>query len=108
MVKITGIKHCLNAKEEEFICFILHGDIEMVQSKESGRWYATAMKTSISCTFDEQTAKSMVGKSLPGSIEKVAVDPYDYTVPDTGEVIKLSHRYEYNPENRTVEETVLM
>ena len=108
MVKITGIRHCTNAKDEEFICFILHGDIDLVQSKETGRWYATASKTSISCTFDEQTAKGMIGKELPGTIDKVSVDPYDYTVPETGEVIKLTHKYEFNPENKTVEEEVFM
>ncbi len=108
MVKITGIKHVLNAKGEEFICFILHGDIELVQSKETGNWYATAMKTSISCTFDESVAESMVGKELPGTIEKVETKPYDYTVPETKEVIKLTHTYVYNPKSKTVEEEVFM
>ena len=108
MVKITGIKKCKNAEGEDFICFILHGEIDLVQSKETGRWYATAAKTSISCTFDEQIALGMVGKELPGTIEKVETEAYDYTVPETGEVIKLHHHWAFNPENKTVEEEVFL
>ena len=108
MVKITGIKICKNAENEEFICFVLLGEIDLVQSKETGRWYATAAKTTISCTFDEATAKSMIGKELPGTIEKEETEAYKYVVPESGEEITLHHHWQYNPENKTVEEAVFM
>lgn len=108
MVKITGIRHCQNAEGEEFIAFTLHGDIDLVKSKETGRYYATAAKASITCTFDEATAKSMIGKELPGTIEKVETEPYKYVIPETGEEITLTHHWDYNPENKTVEDEVFM
>ena len=35
---------------------------------------------------------------MAGTIERVQCDPYDYTVPETGEVVALAHSYEYVPE----------
>jgi hypothetical protein len=34
---------------------------------------------------------------MPGTIERVECDPYNYTVPETGEVVTLAHTYEYVP-----------
>jgi len=108
MVKITGIRHCKNAEGEEFVSFVLHGEIDLVQSKATGRWYATAAKASISCTFDEATALSMIGKELPGIIEKVETEPYKYVIPESGEEITLQHQWVFNPENKTVEDEVFL
>ena len=76
----------------------LQGDIVLVQSMNTGRFYATAKKCRITSTFDEQTAKSLIGRELPGRIDRVETDPYEYTVPETGEVIKLAHSWQYFPE----------
>jgi hypothetical protein len=70
----------------------------MVQSMQTGKFYATAKRCFITSTFDEETAKALVGTKMPGSIERVECDPYDYTVPETGEVISLMHTYQYVPE----------
>ncbi len=37
---------------------------------------------------------------MPGKVEKVETEPYDYTVKDTGEVITLTHRFEYIAEEK--------
>ena len=72
----------------------------MVQSSESGRFYATSKKCTVSSTFSEEVAKSLIGKQLPGRIERVETVPYDYTVKETGEVISLTHTYVYSPEEK--------
>jgi hypothetical protein len=99
MVRIIGYETKKNKENETFIALILQGDLVMVQSSESGRFYATAKKTSITSTFTEEQAKMLVGREIPGRIEKVASEPYEYTVEETGEVITLSHRWEFLPEN---------
>ena len=97
-VQIVDYKQRENAEGETFISLIIEGDIEMVQSQETGRFYATARRASITSTFTEESAKRLIGKSLPGTIKKMDCEPYEYTVPETGEVINLNHRYEYHPE----------
>lgn len=98
MVTIVDTQKRTNsASGETYNVLILQGDIELVQSAETGRFYATARKTSISATFDEATCKSMIGRTLPGSIVKQSCEPYQYTIQQTGEVISLSHRYGYSP-----------
>ena len=96
-----------NKLGESFTTLTLQGDLEMIKSQTTGKFYATARKTSIVSTFNEPACKSLIGTTLPGRIDRVPVDkPYDYEIPDTGEVIKLDYTYEYNPEPANVEETV--
>ena len=84
---------------ETFIALELMGGLELVQSAETGRFYATIRKCSIPSTLDEPTAKMMIGQQIEGEIVRVQCDPYDFTIPDTGEVISLSHSYTYTPES---------
>lgn len=94
-------------KGDSFTTLSLQGDLEMIKSQTSGKFYATARKASIIATFNEEACKALIGKTLPGSIEKSPVDePYDYLIPGSKEVIKLDYTYEYNPEPSGVEETV--
>ena len=39
---------------------------------------------------------------MPGTIKKVTVDPYEFTIRETGEIIKMSHRYEYLSEEESI------
>jgi len=98
MVRIIGFHVRTNSEGKEFITLDLQGDLVMVQSLETGRFYATAKKCSITSTFNEQTAKVLVGQQIPGRIERVACEAYDYSIEQTGEVITLTHRYEYFPD----------
>jgi hypothetical protein len=70
----------------------------MVQSSETGRFYATAKKTSITSTFTEEEAKALIGREMTGRIAKVQCEEFEYTIEETGEVITLSHRWEYLPD----------
>src|SRR4051812_31473157 len=98
MVRITGYSLRENKEGKSFIVLELQSELVLVQSAETGRFYATAKKCTMTSTFDEDTAKLLVGKELPGRIEKIACEDYDFTVEETGEVITLSHRWEYLPE----------
>lgn len=101
---VTVIKYALreNTEGEEFIALTLQGGLEMIKSQNSGRYYATIRTATIPSTLDEDAAIHVVGQQLPGSIQKVKCEPYEYTVPESGEVIELSHRYEYVPEKSNV------
>lgn len=102
MVTVTSYSLRTSKEGSSFVSLILQGDLEMVQSSETGRFYATMKTCSISSTFDENTAAALVGKQIPGSIVKEQCEPYEYTIPETGEVISLSHRYVYSPEENGV------
>jgi hypothetical protein len=102
MVTIIGYRLAKNKSEKEFVILQLQGDLEMVQSLESGSFYCTARKASVTSTFNEETAKGLIGTKMPGIIKRVQSDPYDYTVVESGEVIKLAHKYEFQPEGAPV------
>lgn len=99
MVTVTGFRSVETEEGDTYVRLILSGDLEMVKSENTGNFYATTRRASISCTFDEQTAQSMIGKSLDGTITKVSVEPYEYTL-DSGETIKISHRWVFTPEGQ--------
>jgi hypothetical protein len=105
MVRITDVLSAINGKGEEFFMLQVQGNVEMVQSKNTGRFYATAPKCRVSCTFDEQTARSLIGEQMPGKIAKVLCDQYEYVTED-GEILQLSHRWEYTPDGVSMEEAV--
>jgi hypothetical protein len=101
MVRISDYMIREGKDGKSFIALELEGEIEMVQS-ESGRFYATARRCSITSTFTEDVAKTLIGKTLPGRIARVQTDPYAYTVKETGEVINLAHSYQYLPDEMPV------
>lgn len=90
----------------EFIALILQGGLHMAQSKQTGNFYATVKRCSIPSTFDEESAKGMIGEKIPGSVQKKSCDPYDFVNKETGEVIQLDYRWAYVPEGATIEEAV--
>jgi hypothetical protein len=102
MVKIVGFKTFERKDGSEFCALIVQGGIEAVKSKETGKTYFTARKVNVSCTFDEEMCESLIGSDFPGSIQKVEVEAYEYAIPDTGEMITLTHIYEYVSEEDNV------
>lgn len=81
---------------KSYINFELVGDIEIFQSN-SGKFYADIKKCKMPTRLDEATAKLMIGKQISGTIVKKECAAYDYAIPATGEIVSLSHRYEYEP-----------
>ena len=106
---ITVVDYALRkAKEDgrEFVALILQGGLSLVQSKNTGNFYATVKRCSIPSTFDEETAKAMVGEQVPGSIVRKSCEAYQWTNKESGEMLELSHRWVYLPENATLEDAV--
>ena len=81
-----------------FIALEISGGLELVQSGNTGKWYATVKKTSIPSTLNELMAKSLIGTQMPGNIVRVNVEKYNYLNKITGEIIQLQHSYSYQPE----------
>ena len=105
MVTISNYRVNVNSEGKSFCSLILQGELELVKSKTS-RFYATARKTSITSTFDENTCRQLIGKTIKGSIVKVDCDEYDYIIPESGEVIRLNYNYSYVADSENVEEEV--
>ncbi len=101
MVRIIDYKTRTSEGGKQFFTLEIQGGIEMVLSQTTGNFYATARKSSITTTFNEQTCKALIGTEMPGNIEKKECEPYEYTVEDTGEIITLTHKYMYVPESAT-------
>lgn len=94
MVTITNYEERKNKEGKLFYVLILQGGLEIIKSA-SGNSYASIRKASMPTSFDEITCKSLIGTQLSGNIEKVEVAPYEYTNPETREVLILTHRYEF-------------
>ena len=99
MVTIKDFKTRENKDGEEFFVLVLQGGVVPVKSKETGRMYFTAKTATASCTFDEETCQELIGSQFPGQIVRVETDPYEYAIPETGEVIELSYRWEYQDDS---------
>lgn len=106
MVRIIDFAERKNSAGENFYALILQGGVEMVKSQETGNFYATAKKTSITSTFDEDTCRSLIGSEMPGSVQKQKCEPFEYVNPESGEILQLEHRWVYCKEGETVEEAV--
>ena len=102
MVTVTDYQVRLTTEGKKFFVLMLEGGLEMIQSQDSGRFYATVRKCSISSSFNEETAKRMIGQTIPGRIGRVACEGYEYTLPESGTVISLAHRWEYQPEEERI------
>lgn len=101
MVKIVNYVGIIADDGSTFFVLTIQNGIEMVKSKKTGNYYATARKASIPSTFDEETCKALIGSDMPGMVIKQQCKPYEYTIKETGETIELSHRYTYAPEEET-------
>jgi hypothetical protein len=106
MVTVIDFKTKSTINGKVFNVLVLQGDVEMVQSQSTGRYYATARTCNISCTFNDVICQGLIGKTLPGTIERMETEPYEFTVPESGEVLTLTHAWYYNPTERTMEQEV--
>lgn len=97
MVIVSNYFEVTTSEGKTFVSLELSGGLELVQSQNTGRHYATIRKCRIPSTFNVEVAKRIVGSTLDGEIVRVEVDPYEYTIPSTGEIVKLAHSYSYKP-----------
>jgi hypothetical protein len=96
---VTGYQKRVSKEGKEFLTIEIQGGVEFLQSSQTGRFYATVRKSSMTATFSEDVAASLIGSQIPGKIIRAEVEPYNYTVPETGEVLLLSHRWLYAPDH---------
>lgn len=106
MVKIIDYQKKQNKDEEDFFLLVLQGGLQIVKSEETGKYYATMKQATISTTFDEATCKNLIGEEIPGSIVKVDCESYEFVKPETGEIITLSHRWQYVKDTDKLKEIV--
>ena len=95
MVRIINYKERISEEGKTFFTLEVQGGIEMIKSKSTGNYYATAKRASIASTFDEETCKAILGSQLEGNVYKEDCEPYEYIAKDTGEVLTLNHKYIY-------------
>jgi len=105
---VTVVDYAIRTAKDgrSFIALILQGGLHLAQSRQTNNFYATVKRCSIPSTFDEATAKGMIGEKVPGSVQKTSCEPYEYTVEDTGEILHLNYRWAYVPEGASIEEAV--
>ena len=104
MVTIVGFKTFEKEDGEKFHVLIVQGGLEAVKSKETGQTYFTAKTALVSCTFDENTCKTLIGTEIPGIIKKVKVEPFEMINSQTGEVTMYSKRNVFIGEDDNEEE----
>lgn len=102
MVTIIDYRPHVSVGGKDFFALTLQGEMKIVQS-DSGNFYVTADKMSMATSFNEIVCQSLVGKQLPGNIEKIECDEYQYTNRDTGEDVTLRWKYQYIPEEKKVQ-----
>ena len=102
MVTVKDYHLRKNAEGQPYVSLELLGQVELVQSQNTGRFYATQRRCFIYSTFDEETAARLVGSAFPGNIVRTSCDPYEYAIPENGQKVMLAHRYTYLPEETQI------
>ena len=98
MVTVVNYKKVNLEEGKAFFTLEIQSEIEMVKSNSTGKFYATVRTISIPTTFDEAQCSTIIGRQIPGNIQRVECEPYEYMIPDTGETIEGRHTYVYVPE----------
>ena len=106
MVQIIAFEKKENSRTKEtYSVLVLQGEPEVLISKSSGRPYISAKKTTIPCALEENQALSLIGKDLPGTIERVSVTPFQLTLA-SGKKVKISSAFQYLPPETVNEKEV--
>jgi hypothetical protein len=105
MVTIIGIEEKFTPKAD-FKVLVLQGKVQVAISVTTGRPYLTARKTTLPFTFSEEFAQTLIGTQLPGDIERMECEEYEFQIPGQKKKLKLTHRYQYNANPTVLEEVV--
>lgn len=97
MVQVTNFFEVETSEGKTFISLELTGGLELIQSQNSGKFYATVRKCRIPSTFDANIAKMMIGTQMDGDVVRVETDPYEFLNKRTGELMTLQHSYAFRP-----------
>ena len=97
MVTIVEVAERTAANGNVFCSVMVAGDVSVHTSAE-GKASIVALKASIPSNLPKDVLEGMIGNKLPGKVERVETEPYQWTNPNTGEEITLSHTYKYVPD----------
>lgn len=97
MVTVTQALERVRKDGTPFTVLEISGGVELVQSEKTKRFYATLRKCNIPFTGTLETAKLMIGQKIEGEIVRSICEPYEFTNPRTGEVMRLQHTWGYQP-----------
>ena len=108
MVNVIGYQKRESKDGSIYFALELQTDeLEFIISQKTGRHYATVKKCWMSCTFNEQVCKMMIGKKMPGSIMREECETYSFVIEETGEEVVLNYRNVFVPvESQNTEEIV--
>ena len=98
MVTIVNCKEVETAEGKVFTSLEIQGDVRFVQSKVTDNYYLAADRTRISSALPLNFCRTLIGQKLPGTVEKVECEPYEYVNKETGDAITLHHTFVYSPE----------
>jgi hypothetical protein len=106
MVQIIAFEKKENARtKQNYSVLVLQSEPEVMISKSSGRPYISARKTTIPCALEENQAQALLGKELPGSIERVSCTPFEVKLA-TGKKVRISTAYQFLPAETVNEKEV--
>lgn len=95
MVTIINYKEKQREDGKSFYALEIQGGMDLVRSKDTGMYYATAKRAFLPCTFNEQACIALIGTQISGTIEKIECEPYEYLIKETGDTILLTHHWIY-------------
>lgn len=98
MVTIVEVAERTAANGNVFCSVMVAGDASVHMNAE-GKASLVALKASIPSNLPKDVLEGMIGNKLPGKVERVETEPYQWVNPNTGEEITLSHTYKYSPED---------
>lgn len=104
MVTIVGFKEVEAQDGRTFTSIELQGEPKLEQSVATGNFYLTANKTRVTTLLPLEVCQMLIGKQLPGTVDKVQVEPYEHVNKETGEVKVLDYAYVYTPEKQKLAE----
>ncbi|GHV41733.1 hypothetical protein FACS1894179_10080 [Bacteroidia bacterium] len=103
MVTITNYKEVQTEDGRKFVSIELQSEPKLVQSSTTGNFYLTVNKTRVTTALPVDVCKTLIGQQLPGTVEKIQVEPYESINKETGEVKTLHHVFVYTPDEQSTQ-----
>ena len=106
MGQIIAFEKKENARtKQNYSVLVLQSEPEVMISKSSGRPYISVRRTSIPCALEENQAQALIGKELPGSIERVSCTPFEVKLAN-GKKVKIATAFQFLPAKTVNEKEV--
>lgn len=107
MVTIINYKEVQTEDGRQFVSIELQSEPKLIKSSTTGNFYLTVNKTRVTTALPVEVCKTLVGQKLPGTVEKIQVEPYESINKETGEVKVLHHVFVYTPDEQSTQKVQL-